>query len=148
MLLLAKAAGSARLRPVACSLGIADHSDPRRVGRKTGAEEWESLSDVFLPPCSCQRLLSYASGLARRSSHERLPIASDGQERNELLHRALELVRGEFEDRTWRAFWAGVVQQQSSVEIAARLQTTPGAVRQAKYKVLRRLRSELGDLLD
>lgn len=73
---------------------------------------------------------------------------SDGQERNELLHRALELVRGEFEDRTWRAFWGAVVQQQSSVEIAAQLQTTPGAVRQAKYKVLRRLRSELGELLD
>ena len=63
-----------------------------------------------------------------------------------LLRRALDLIRGEFEDRTRQAFWLATVQQQSSADIAQRLGTTPGAVRQAKYKVLRRLRQELGDL--
>ncbi len=63
-----------------------------------------------------------------------------------LVHRALALVRNEFEDRTWRAFWLSTVAQQSSSEVAARLGVTPGAVRQAKYAVLRRLRQELGDV--
>ncbi len=63
-----------------------------------------------------------------------------------LLHRALDLIRGEFEDRTWQAFWLALVQQQSSADIAEQLGMTPGAVRQAKYKVLRRLRQEMGDV--
>jgi RNA polymerase sigma-70 factor, ECF subfamily len=62
-----------------------------------------------------------------------------------LIRRALELVRSEFEDRTWQAFWLATVEQQSSSDVAQKLGMTPGAVRQAKYKVLRRLRQELGD---
>jgi len=77
---------------------------------------------------------------------------SDGQtdrrERDELLRRALKLIRCEFEERTWRAFWMTAVEQLPSAEVALQLQMTPGAVRQAKYRILRRLRTELGDLLD
>ncbi len=46
---------------------------------------------------------------------------------------------------TWRAFWLCAVEHQSSGEVARQLGMTPGAVRQAKYKVLRHLREELGD---
>ena len=67
------------------------------------------------------------------------PIAS-------LIHRALDLIRVEFEDRTWQAFWLAAVGQQRSGEVAQQLGMTSGAVRQAKYKVLRRLRQELGDV--
>ena len=62
-----------------------------------------------------------------------------------LIRRGLELVRAEFEDRTWQAFWLATVGQQSSTEVAQKMGMTSGAVRQAKYKVLRRLRQELGD---
>ena len=63
-----------------------------------------------------------------------------------LFRRGVELIRGEFEDRTWQAFWLATVEERTSAEIAKCLNMTPGAVRQAKYKVLRRLRQELGDL--
>ncbi|NUQ62018.1 MAG: sigma-70 family RNA polymerase sigma factor [Pirellulales bacterium] len=63
-----------------------------------------------------------------------------------LVHRALGLIREEIEDRTWQAFWLTAVGQQSTVVVAQQLGMTPGAVRQAKYKVLRRLRQELGDV--
>lgn len=63
----------------------------------------------------------------------------------DLVHRALKFIRAEFEDHTWQAFWLAAVGQQSSAEVARQLGMTPGAVRQAKYKVLRRLRQELGD---
>ena len=65
-------------------------------------------------------------------------------ERRGVVHRALELVRGEFETKTWQAFWLVAVEEISTAEAAERLGMKSGAVRQAKYMVLRRLRDELG----
>jgi RNA polymerase sigma-70 factor (ECF subfamily) len=64
-----------------------------------------------------------------------------------LYHRALELVRSEFEDRTWEAFWRVAVGGQTPDVIAADLGVTPAAVRKAKSRVLLRLRQEIGDLI-
>lgn len=61
------------------------------------------------------------------------------------IRRALGLIQAEFEERTWRAFWLTAVEERPPAEVAEELDMTPGAVRQAKYKVLRRLRLELGD---
>jgi len=59
----------------------------------------------------------------------------------------LELVRGEFEERTWQAFWRAAVQGQAPADIATDLGMSPAAVRKVKSRVLRRLREELGDLI-
>jgi RNA polymerase sigma-70 factor (ECF subfamily) len=64
-----------------------------------------------------------------------------------LYRRALELVRAEFEARTWEAFWRAAVDGQSPALIAADLGVTPAAVRKAKSRVLLRLRQEIGDLI-
>jgi RNA polymerase sigma-70 factor (ECF subfamily) len=64
-----------------------------------------------------------------------------------LYHRALELVRGEFEQRTWESFWRMAVEGQSPALIAADLGVTPAAIRKAKSRVLHRLREEVGDLI-
>lgn len=64
----------------------------------------------------------------------------------QLRLRALELIRAEFEDRTWQAFWRVTVDGQPPKEVAQELGVTPSAVRLAKSRVLRRLREELGDL--
>ena len=64
-----------------------------------------------------------------------------------LHNRALELVRSQFEDRTWQAFWRCAVEGESPAEASLALGMTPVAVRQAKSRVLRRLRDELGELL-
>jgi RNA polymerase sigma-70 factor (ECF subfamily) len=64
-----------------------------------------------------------------------------------LYHRALELVRGEFEERTWQAFWRTTVEGQSPRDVAAELGVTPAAVRKAKSRILHRLREEVGDLI-
>ena len=63
-----------------------------------------------------------------------------------LVHRALEVIRVEFEDRTWQAFWRLAIDAQPAADIARDLGMTPRAVRQAKYRVLQRLRAELPDL--
>jgi RNA polymerase sigma-70 factor (ECF subfamily) len=65
-----------------------------------------------------------------------------------LYLRAVELVRGEFEVRTWQAFWLSTVEDRDPGVVGQELNMTPNNVRQARSRVLRRLREELGDLLE
>ena len=69
-------------------------------------------------------------------------------ERNALYKRALALVKGEFEGKTWQMFWACTVEGKPPGEVAAGLGVSAAAVRQAKSRVLRRLKEEIGDLID
>jgi len=64
-----------------------------------------------------------------------------------LMHRALELIRCEFETRTWQAFWLTSVEGRATNDVADELGMSPGAVRVAKSRVLHRLRAELGDYI-
>lgn len=64
-----------------------------------------------------------------------------------VLFRVLELIRTEFESKTWDAFWMMVVDGKSAVEVAEALSVSAGSVRQSKYKVLRRLRSEMSGII-
>jgi RNA polymerase sigma-70 factor (ECF subfamily) len=65
-----------------------------------------------------------------------------------VYRRAVELVRGEFEQRTWDIFWRTVIEGLSPAAVAEELHTTPAAVRQAKSRVLRRLKQEMGEVLE
>jgi RNA polymerase sigma-70 factor (ECF subfamily) len=79
-----------------------------------------------------------------------LPDAAEDdppEEVSDLYHRALELVRGEFENRTWEAFWRATVDGHPVDLIAADLGVSTAAVRKSKSRVLRRLKEEVGDLL-
>lgn len=78
-------------------------------------------------------------------------VAEDSEEAahfSALVHRALVQLRGEFEPRSWRAFWRATVDDQPSAAVAAELGMTSNAVRMAKSRVLRRLRQELGELVE
>ena len=78
------------------------------------------------------------------------PAEEDGPSGDEaergLFYRGLDLIRGDFEDRTWQAFWRTAVEGRSPRDVGADLGMSPGAVRVAKCRVLQRLREELGDL--
>jgi RNA polymerase sigma-70 factor (ECF subfamily) len=80
---------------------------------------------------------------------ETLPTFEKNEDVGEsaLLHRALQLIRSEFEKKTWEAFWQTAVEGRSAIDVAADLAMSPGAVRVAKSRVLQRLRSDLGELL-
>lgn len=80
-----------------------------------------------------------------------LPDEEDGAERQEvqaMYLRALELVRHEFEERTWQTFWRVTVDGMASADVARSLGVTPAAVRLAKSRVLHRLKAVVGDLAD
>ncbi len=63
-----------------------------------------------------------------------------------LIHRALDMIRAEFTERTWQAFWRTTVDELAAVDVAQDLEMSAGAVRVAKCRVLQRLREVLGDL--
>ena len=91
-------------------------------------------------------------GSAARLDLENLPgpaddDADDAGAVNSLYRRALEYVRGEFTERLWQAFWRTAIDERRPADVAAELGMTPAAVRQAKSRVLRRLKQELGELL-
>jgi RNA polymerase sigma-70 factor, ECF subfamily len=72
----------------------------------------------------------------------------DADEMTGLYRRALDLIRGEFEERTWQAFWLTAVEGREAPAAAAELGMSPVAVRIAKSRVLARLRAEAEELID
>ena len=87
----------------------------------------------------------------RFSSLAAAPLADEDDSGGEDVYRglfrhALDLIRAEFEERTWRAFWLTAVEDRAPKEVAVELRMSTGAVRVAKSRVLRRLRDELGEL--
>ncbi len=72
-----------------------------------------------------------------------LSSESGSIERNNLHRRAMELVQGDFEERTWQAFWRAAVEGDSPADVAADLGISVWAVYKARSRVLSRLRQEL-----
>ncbi len=62
-----------------------------------------------------------------------------------LYHRALDLIRTEFEERSWLAFWRVVVEGRSPADVSAELAMTRNAVYIARSRILHRLREVLGE---
>ena len=73
---------------------------------------------------------------------------SGSSQSHSLHHRALDLLREHFEERTWTAFIRVAIQRDNTADVAADLGMTTGAVRKAKARVIKRLRDEFGELLE
>jgi RNA polymerase sigma-70 factor (ECF subfamily) len=106
---------------------------------------------------NCFRERQRRRTLAPTGNVEELPTPSaedvadtvaEAEYRQYLTRRALELMQAEFQPATWRAFWECVVNERPAAEVANELELTENAVYLAKGRVLRRLRIELGGLLD
>lgn len=68
-------------------------------------------------------------------------------EADDLRLRALEMVRGDFGERTWEMFWQSFIGERPPGDVAARLGVTPAAVRKAKSRVLHRLKERFAELI-
>jgi RNA polymerase sigma-70 factor (ECF subfamily) len=101
--------------------------------------------------------LGGSDGQAIIEAHPDKPSATEGDEgegdegkseRTLLLRRCLELVKSEFEQRTFAAFWAVIVDEKPPAEVAQSFgMRSVGAVYTAKSRVTKRLR-ELMDQLE
>jgi RNA polymerase sigma-70 factor (ECF subfamily) len=83
-----------------------------------------------------------SADLARHDDEQ----SEDESERILILRRCLDVVRGEFEPRTWDAFWKVVIEENEPAEVARSLGISRNAVYLAKSRVLSRL-TELFDQL-
>ncbi|TWT96329.1 RNA polymerase sigma factor [Neorhodopirellula pilleata] len=71
-------------------------------------------------------------------------VIIDETAEGEVVRRAAEIIKGDFEPHTWQAFWLSAVEDMPVDEISKRLNMTTGAIRQAKFRVLARLRDFIG----
>lgn len=77
------------------------------------------------------------------------PDSMDGRkEIDSLYRRALQLVQGEFEGRTWICFWRTTVEGDTPADVAADMGITVWAVYKSRSRVLQRLRDEFGEVLE
>jgi RNA polymerase sigma-70 factor (ECF subfamily) len=71
---------------------------------------------------------------------------SPHDERKHLLRRALDLLRGDVEERTWQAFWRAAIEGHAPADIARDLGLSVNSVYLAKARLLKRLREEFDEL--
>ena len=71
---------------------------------------------------------------------------SNANEQAAILDRALQLIRNDFSEQSWDAFRRVAIGGESATDVAADLGLSPSAVRQAKYRVLCRLRDEMAGM--
>jgi RNA polymerase sigma-70 factor (ECF subfamily) len=98
-------------------------SQPQATGGTDAYQAIEQVPDIF-----------------EKESH-----TTDSLEERHFIHRALRMIQAEFEPATWQAFWRTTVNGRSAPDVAEELGMNPGAVRQAKHRVLVRLREFLTD---
>ena len=67
-------------------------------------------------------------------------------ELSNVRRRAMELVKNDFEEKTWTAFWRSAVEGDTPADVAADLGISVWAVYKARSRVLNRLRQELENL--
>lgn len=77
------------------------------------------------------------------------PEASDGSDTWELEYQrrlaslAMDRIKGEFQDNTWRAFWLTAVEGAAAADVSRQIGLSPGAIYVAKSRVLARLKEEV-----
>lgn len=81
------------------------------------------------------------------------PLSDDdeheaAQEHAVIVHRAMELIRPEFDAQNFEAFRQVALEGRSATEVAAEMKVSPQAIRQANYRIRRRLRLILQGLVD
>jgi RNA polymerase sigma-70 factor (ECF subfamily) len=89
-------------------------------------------------------------GSAAHQQFDQIPFddasSADCEAESSLLaRRAVELIRQDFAETTWRAFWNTAIERQAAADVARELGLSVGAVYMAKSRVLARLRQELDE---
>ena len=67
--------------------------------------------------------------------------------REMIVRRAAQVLRADFDEKTWQACWKFLALSEPAAKVAQDLDMTVNAVYLAKSRVLRRLRSELEGLV-
>ncbi len=138
------------MRSVSGAIGRLDYD--RRQGTFRGWRFTITRNKVF-NFLSARRIRPQGSGDS--ATHRLLDTqadSSDGSESWELEYErrlaalAMERARGEFQEKTWQAFWLTAVEGLSAADAAKRTDMSTGAIYVAKSRVLARLKEEVESL--
>ncbi|MFT5496101.1 MAG: RNA polymerase sigma factor (sigma-70 family) [Kiritimatiellia bacterium] len=66
--------------------------------------------------------------------------------RRHLIRSALELIRPEIEERTFKAFWRTTIEDADVASTARELDITPAAIYAAKYRIVQKLRVAVAEI--
>jgi RNA polymerase sigma-70 factor (ECF subfamily) len=91
-----------------------------------------------------QRLMQQLPALDWDASRD----GSSFDSRSNVMRRVLGMVRSDFEERTWQAFWMTTIEGHEVVDVAEQLGISKWSVYQAKSRILGRMRDELDGLTD
>lgn len=76
------------------------------------------------------------------------PPLDEAEYQDYLLGRAVTVMKADFQETTWQAFWELTVNERPAAEIAVELGISANAVYLAKSRVLARLRHEMAGLME
>lgn len=79
---------------------------------------------------------------------EETTFTSDDSDSVQLFRQATKIIRDDFQEHVWQAFWLTQVEDVPAPEAAKKLDMKPTAVRQAAFRVRRRLKEQLEGLFD
>lgn len=82
------------------------------------------------------------------ADEKQIPDFIDKEFQAHVVQRAMEIMRTDFEPSTWKAVEMLILEGKPATEVAKQLGTTVEAIYMAKSRVLKRLRDELGGLID
>lgn len=94
------------------------------------------------PHLSPDKVLEHLSPWVQE--HE--PPPADPHELCQLVRQSLRIIREDFSETTWQAFWRSTVLRERTSHVAADLCLTPAAVCMCRARVLRRMRETLSGL--
>ena len=126
----------------------------RTITRHKLADHWRKKSREPATFPVGEAIESYGNDSSGESSSLRKNLEfKSGQEESEvaaqqgfIYQQALSLIRTEFRESSWKAFWATAVEGRETADVAKDLGMSQMAVRKAKSRVLRRLRAEFDGL--
>ena len=139
------------------------------VARKLGEFKQDSTGGTFrgwLRTITHSKLCDYWSasekaavgqgGSSAQEQWKNIPAVDEGEEttgalsteRAILLQRALDILRTDFEERTWRAFWRFAIDGVPAAEVSVELGVTVNAVHQAVKRVRKRFGEEFAEVIE
>ncbi len=135
------------MRSVAAAIGRLDYD--RSQGTFRGWLFTITRNKVF-SFLSARRIRPQATGdtstirlLAEQSDANDGAEVWDVEYQRRLASLAMERIKGEFQETTWRAFWLTAVEGQAAADAARQVGISTGAVYVAKSRVLARLKAEV-----
>lgn len=116
------------------------------ITRNRIVDYWRSQPNVIAAGGSSnQRRVYQAPDRLSESISLDDPEPTFAEDLSELTSRALAMVQRQVAPQTWQAFWRTVIDGVPTHQAASELNLSVASIRQARSRVLRRLREQLGD---